>query len=101
MSLPNFEDLDAMAMLVAGKPLQFSHLGPEARLQVLTLVNQRDLIDTIENLPIAIVESEPFMTLASKFTNIDTHLHNIASDFDVLSDWFNRSTPLDMYKFKG
>jgi len=111
LRLPSLDDLQLVTDLVTGGGTNYRTLPPDLRLRVIETAIQADINDslsmltdlngTLENLPVAVAELEPFMTLASKFAEMEKHLHNIASDIDVLSDWFNRSTPLDIYALKG
>ncbi len=48
MILPELEDLDNMSMLVGN--CLFSTLGPEARIQIIQLTNQCNLIEAVDNI---------------------------------------------------
>lgn len=67
--LPRTEDLDAMADLIAG--LSFDQLGPEARIQVIGLVAQGDIIEELGHLK--------------------TALDDLYQPIDKIADWFRNS----------
>jgi len=113
--LPDLADLQQVTDLITGGGVDYRQLTNEQRLAILKLAIQADtneslafitnnlnvINDTLDNLPLAVAELEPFMTLAAKIAGMDTSLNNMSVDLDAIGDWFNRSTPLDIYALKG
>jgi len=50
MDLPDINDLNEMAELIGGQGMCFDNLGPEARVQVVGLVNQCDIVAELNRL---------------------------------------------------
>jgi hypothetical protein len=64
MMLPTFEELDEVAKLVAGVDVRYDDLGPEAKIQILTLTLKAKELGLLDD--------------------IDTRL-------DVIAQWFKHS----------
>lgn len=71
MELPAESDLDDMASLIAGPGVTFATLGPEARIQVIQLVNQCDTV--------------------SEMARIADKLGDLDHELTAVGDWFRNS----------
>lgn len=71
MELPSANDLDDMAELVGGAGVTFASLGPEARIQVIQLVNQCDLLTEV--------------------ANVSTRLSDLDHELTKVGEWFKYS----------
>jgi len=71
VELPAQQDLDDMAELVGGHGVTFNTLGPEARIQVIQLVNQCDAV--------------------AELNSIRVGIDNLDHELTKVGDWFKNS----------
>lgn len=76
--LPDLDSLDAVATLIGGSLTRFTDIGPEARVQVLTLA-------------IAAQRNAILSNIDAGFTNVDARLSDIDARLSHVSIWFEKS----------
>lgn len=70
MATPELDDLNEMAALILPS-MTFDQLGPEARIQIIQLVNQSDMVEML--------------------SGINDQISSIEEDTRAMGEWFKKS----------
>lgn len=78
MIFPEIHDLDTMTALIAGDNVRFDDLGPESRIQIVTLVSQTKMSNDLFEI------AEQMVLVVDKLTDMEI-------DTTRIGEWFKHS----------